>query len=49
MLSYLSSRAIPLTAYAPLAQGCAANDATLAIIGCKHGATAAQTISQTTS
>ena len=32
----------PLTAYAPLAQGLAANDPTLATIGRKHGATAAQ-------
>ena len=32
----------PLTAYAPLAQGRAANDPTLATIGRKHGATAAQ-------
>ena len=42
MLGYLRSKAIPLTAYAPLAQGRAANDATLAAIGRKHGATAAQ-------
>jgi 2,5-diketo-D-gluconate reductase B len=42
MLAYLRSKAIPLTAYAPLAQGRAANDATLASIGRKHGATAAQ-------
>lgn len=42
MLAYLRSKAIPLTAYAPLAQGRAANDATLATIGRKHGATAAQ-------
>jgi 2,5-diketo-D-gluconate reductase B len=42
MLGYLRSKAIPLTAYAPLAQGRAANDATLASIGRKHGATAAQ-------
>jgi 2,5-diketo-D-gluconate reductase B len=42
MLAYLSSKAIPLTAYAPLAQGRAAKDATLATIGRKHGATAAQ-------
>jgi diketogulonate reductase-like aldo/keto reductase len=32
----------PLTAYAPLAQGRAANDPTLATIGRKHGGTAAQ-------
>lgn len=43
MLGYLRSKTIPLTAYAPLAQGRAANDATLAAIGRKHGATAAQT------
>jgi 2,5-diketo-D-gluconate reductase B len=42
MLAYLRSKAIPLIAYAPLAQGRAANDATLAAIGRKHGATAAQ-------
>ena len=42
MLDYLRSRTIPLTAYAPLAQGRAANDPTLASIGRKHGATAAQ-------
>jgi 2,5-diketo-D-gluconate reductase B len=42
MLTYLRSRGIPLTAYAPLAQGRAANDATLAAVGRKHGATAAQ-------
>jgi hypothetical protein len=42
MLAYLRSKAIPLTAYAPLAQGRAANDPTLATMGRKHGATAAQ-------
>jgi 2,5-diketo-D-gluconate reductase B len=42
MLVYLRGKAIPLTAYAPLAQGRAANDATLAAIGRKHDATAAQ-------
>jgi 2,5-diketo-D-gluconate reductase B len=42
MLTYLHSKGIPLTAYAPLAQGRAANDATLARIGGKYGATAAQ-------
>jgi aryl-alcohol dehydrogenase-like predicted oxidoreductase len=42
MLDYLRSKAIPLTAYAPLAQGRAANDPTLAAIGRKHGATAPQ-------
>jgi 2,5-diketo-D-gluconate reductase B len=41
-LAYLRSKNIPLTAYAPLAQGRAADDATLAAIGHKHGATAAQ-------
>jgi 2,5-diketo-D-gluconate reductase B len=42
MLAYLRGRNIPLTAYAPLAQGRAAEDATLAAIGRKHGASAAQ-------
>ena len=42
MLAYLRSRSIPLTAYAPLAQGRAANDATLAAVGRQHDATAAQ-------
>jgi 2,5-diketo-D-gluconate reductase B len=42
MLDYLRRKGIPLTAYAPLAQGRAAEDATLARIGEKHGATAAQ-------
>jgi 2,5-diketo-D-gluconate reductase B len=42
MLAYLRSKAIPLTAYAPLAQGRAANDRMLAAIGRKNGATAAQ-------
>ena len=42
MLSYLRGKGIPLTAYAPLAQGRAADDATLAAIGRKHGASAAQ-------
>jgi len=42
MLAYLRGKGIPLTAYAPLAQGRAADDATLAAIGCKHGASAAQ-------
>jgi 2,5-diketo-D-gluconate reductase B len=42
MLAYLRDRHIPLTAYAPLAQGRAAEDATLAAIGRKHGASAAQ-------
>jgi len=40
--NYLRSKAIPLVAYCPLAQGRAASDATLAAIGRKHGASAAQ-------
>jgi 2,5-diketo-D-gluconate reductase B len=39
---YLRSKAIPLVAYCPLAQGRAASDGTLAAIGRKHGASAAQ-------
>ena len=42
MLAYLRGRGIPLTAYAPLAQGRAADDATLAAVGRKHSASAAQ-------
>jgi 2,5-diketo-D-gluconate reductase B len=42
MLAYLRSHNISLTAYAPLAQGRAAEDATLAAIGRKHGVSAAQ-------
>ena len=42
MLAYLRSKDIPLTAYAPLAQGRAAEDATLTAIGRKHGVSAAQ-------
>jgi 2,5-diketo-D-gluconate reductase B len=42
LLAYLRDRGIPLTAYAPLAQGRAAQDATLQRIGAKHGASAAQ-------
>lgn len=42
MLTYLRGKGIPLTAYAPLAQGRAAKDPTLAEIGVKHGASAAQ-------
>ncbi|GGF31872.1 oxidoreductase [Aliidongia dinghuensis] len=42
MLAYLRSHGIALTAYAPLAQGRAAADETLAAIGRKHGATGAQ-------
>jgi 2,5-diketo-D-gluconate reductase B len=39
---YLASKAIPLVAYCPLAQGRAAADPTLVAIGRKHGASAAQ-------
>jgi 2,5-diketo-D-gluconate reductase B len=39
---YLKSKSIPLVAYCPLAQGKAASDETLAAIGRKHGASAAQ-------
>ena len=39
---YLATKAIPLVAYCPLAQGRAASDPTLAAIGRKHGASAAQ-------
>ena len=39
---YLAAKAIPLVAYCPLAQGRIASDATLAAIGRKHGASAAQ-------
>jgi len=42
LLAYLAERSIPLTAYAPLAQGRAATDKTLAAIGSKHGVSAAQ-------
>ncbi|MER9234160.1 aldo/keto reductase [Mesorhizobium sp. M0622] len=42
MLSYLRGKDIPLTGYAPLAQGRAASDATLAALGRKHGCSAAQ-------
>jgi 2,5-diketo-D-gluconate reductase B len=42
MLAYLRGKGIPLTAYAPLAQGRAASDATLAFLGHKHGCSAAQ-------
>lgn len=42
MLGYLRGKGIPLTAYAPLAQGRAASDPTLAALGRKHGASAAQ-------
>jgi diketogulonate reductase-like aldo/keto reductase len=39
---YLATKAIPLVAYCPLAQGRAAADPTLGAIGRKHGASAAQ-------
>jgi 2,5-diketo-D-gluconate reductase B len=39
---YLAAKSIPLVAYCPLAQGRAASDETLARIGRKHGASAAQ-------
>jgi 2,5-diketo-D-gluconate reductase B len=39
---YLAAKSIPLVAYCPLAQGRAASDETLAAIGRKHNATAAQ-------
>jgi 2,5-diketo-D-gluconate reductase B len=42
MLAYLRERNIPLIAYAPLAQGRAADDETLKRIGGKHGFSAAQ-------
>ena len=42
MLAYLREKEIPLTAYAPLAQGRAANDPMLAALGLKHGCSAAQ-------
>ena len=40
--NYLAAKSIPLVAYCPLAQGRVASDATLAAIGKKHGASAAQ-------
>src|ERR1700726_3858073 len=39
---YLAAKSIPLEAYCPLAQGRAASNETLAAIGRKHGASAAQ-------
>ena len=39
---FLTAKSIPLVAYCPLAQGRVASDPTLAAIGRKHGATAAQ-------
>jgi 2,5-diketo-D-gluconate reductase B len=40
--NYLAAKSIPLVAYCPLAQGSVASDPTLAAIGRKHGASAAQ-------
>ena len=40
--NYLSAKSIPLVAYCPLAQGRTASNETLAAIGRKHGASAAQ-------
>ncbi|NPU09975.1 2,5-didehydrogluconate reductase DkgB [Bradyrhizobium sp. 83002] len=42
LMAYMKSRSIPLVAYCPLAQGRAAADETLASIGRKHDASAAQ-------
>jgi 2,5-diketo-D-gluconate reductase B len=42
VLAYLRTKGLPLVAYAPLAQGRAAQDETLKRIGEKHGASAAQ-------
>lgn len=42
LLAYLRGKGIPLTAYAPLAQGRAANDPTLLSLGQKHHCSAAQ-------
>ena len=42
LLAYLDEKSIPLTAYAPLAQGRAASDETLVDIGKKHGVSGAQ-------
>ena len=42
LLEYLRRHGLPLTAYAPLAQGRAASDPVLASIGQKHGVSAAQ-------
>jgi 2,5-diketo-D-gluconate reductase B len=39
---YLAAKSIPLVAYCPLAQGKVSSDETLAAIGRKHGASAAQ-------
>jgi len=42
LLAFLREHGIPLTAYAPLAQGRAATDPTLARLGTKHGVSASQ-------
>ena len=42
VLNYLRAKSIPLVAYVPLAQGRVASDETLAAIGRKHDAAAAQ-------
>ncbi len=42
ILAYLRSKGVPLTAYAPLAQGTVAESPELQAIGRKHGASAAQ-------
>jgi 2,5-diketo-D-gluconate reductase B len=42
LIGYLRGHGLPLTAYAPLAQGWAANDPVLALIGQKYGVSAAQ-------
>jgi 2,5-diketo-D-gluconate reductase B len=42
MLAYARGKGIPLTAYAPLAQGRAASDPTLASLGHKYGCSGAQ-------
>jgi 2,5-diketo-D-gluconate reductase B len=42
LMTYLAAKSIPLVAYCPLAQGRAASDPTLAAIGRKHNASAAQ-------
>jgi len=42
VVKYLKAKSIPLVAYCPLAQGRVASDATLAKIGKKHNASAAQ-------
>ena len=42
LMKYMTAKSIPLVAYCPLAQGRAASDETLARIGKKHNASAAQ-------